>query len=94
MSAKILELPQRSATGLWLDGKARCSVCQHEWIAVVPKGTDWIECPKCRLMKARFLHPAMPKVGNDVWACACGCDVFRITRTSAYCINCATEQAF
>lgn len=76
-----------------LSGKARCCACRHDWVAVSPVGTDWLECPSCHLMKGRYVHPAIPS-GEEAWQCACGCDVFMITRRSAFCINCGTEQRF
>lgn len=90
----LVKFPERSQTGAWLSGKARCSLCRHEWQAESPKGTDWLECPECLMMKARYVHDAIPKDDVEIWSCACGCDVFRVTRTSAFCINCATEQEF
>ncbi|MGE5524333.1 MAG: hypothetical protein ACM3SS_11505 [Rhodospirillaceae bacterium] len=77
-----------------LSGAARCTSCRHDWTAVAPVGVDWMECPACHLMKGRFLHPAVPHDGEDVWECACGCDVFRVTRAAAFCIGCGSRQEF
>ena len=73
--------------------KARCCVCRHEWVAVAPLGTDWLECPDCHLMKGRYLHPKVPCDGFEMLSCACGCDVFRVTEKWAFCIHCGTERA-
>ena len=29
-------------------GSVKCFSCGHEWIAVAPQGTQFLECPKCR----------------------------------------------
>lgn len=75
-----------------LSGKARCSVCQHEEIAVAPVGVDWMECGKCGLMKSRYVHDLVPD--DNVTVCGCGCDVFRIVTNGAFCIHCGTEHRF
>lgn len=77
-----------------LSGKARCAACRYEWVQVAPVGVDWMECPQCHLMKGRYLHPAIPEANEEIWQCACGCDVFMVTRKVIFCINCGTEQAF
>lgn len=77
-----------------LSGKARCCACRHDWIAAAPVGVDWLECPECGLMKGRFYYHALPPADGDMWVCACGCDVFHVTRAAAFCINCGTEQLF
>ena len=91
MSADIIQFGKKETV---LEGKAKCTSCQHEWQAQAPVGVDWLECPKCHLMKGRFVHPAVPKDGDEIWVCACRCDVFRITRTEAFCIQCGTRQKF
>ncbi len=57
------------------EGPTHCVACHHEWHAVAPAGTDWLECPSCGLHKgrAKFAFAA----GNDQpqLVCRCGCDV-------------------
>lgn len=91
--SNVTEFKRKEKTEQHLSGKARCCSCKHDWMAVSPVGTDWLECPACYLMKGRYMHPALPDADN-IWQCACGCDVFHITRLAAYCINCGTEQRF
>ena len=31
-----------------ISGDARCLACKHEWVAVAPIGTIWLECPACK----------------------------------------------
>ena len=75
-----------------LSGRARCCACQHEWVAVAPTGSVWLECPSCRTEKGRYLHDVTP--AEAWWHCRCGCDVFRVNRTFVTCVNCGLEQRF
>ena len=79
----VVQFRQTEKSDPHLSGKARCAVCKHEHVAVAPVGVDWMECPECGLDKARFIRE-----------CKCGCDVFRITRTASFCINCGNGQSF
>ena len=92
MTAAVLSFPAKHDPHL--SGKARCCACRHDWVAVAPVGVDWMECPSCHLMKGRFFYEALPPFGCEKWECGCGCDVFHVTRTAAWCINCGTEQTF
>jgi hypothetical protein len=42
--------------------------------------------------KARYRHDVSP--AGEWWHCACGCDVFRVSRTFVLCVNCGAEQRF
>ena len=75
----------------WVSGTARCVGCKHEWIAVVETGTTELECPECGAWKGVLLGTYLPA---ERWECGCECDLFRITRTGATCINCGTTQEF
>ena len=88
----VVQFRQTEKSDPHLSGKARCAVCKHEHVAVAPVGVDWMECPECGLDKARFIHDAVPN--EDIRECKCGCDVFRITRTASFCINCGNGQSF
>lgn len=90
----VVAFVPKQETAPHLSGKARCCACRHDWVAVTPVGTDWLECPECHLMKGRYIHAAIPQLGTDVWECGCGCDVFMVSRTAAYCVNCGSEQLF
>jgi len=71
-------------------GEARCLSCNHEWIAVAPTGTVWLECPECSIEKGRFV--AHHERSGDHWECDCGCDLFYITPDGMYCPNCGDWQ--
>lgn len=90
--SNVVSLAERKAEMTpHLTGRAQCVGCQHEWQAVAPIGTDALECPACGLHKGHFAHPVM--VGERVWTCSCGNDLFRISRRAeVYCINCAAPQ--
>lgn len=70
-----------------ITGLARCQYCQHEWVAVVPPGTQDLECPECNSMKGLLVHSAIV-LDEPMWACHCGCEAFRITPTRLICYNC------
>lgn len=72
------------------EGKARCLACKHEWVAVAPVGTIWLECPACTLERGRFI--AQHQREGDHWHCNCGCDLFYATPDGIYCPNCAEWQ--
>jgi DNA-directed RNA polymerase subunit RPC12/RpoP len=50
-------------------GVARCVGCQHEWEAVAPMGTVWLECPECGMPKGHPKHPFGCDVGDAVLVC-------------------------
>lgn len=73
-----------------LSGKALCLACRHEWAAVAPVGTVWLECPSCTLSRGRFVN-AVEREGAH-WHCACGNDLFYATPDGFYCPNCGVWQ--
>lgn len=75
-------------------GKARCLDCTHEWVAVAPGGTTWLECPQCKTFKGRYLGPCQRAKGADHWHCACGNDLFHAMREGVYCPCCGEWQQF
>jgi len=78
-----------------LTGRVRCAVCKSEHTAIVPidgSGVDWLECPSCGLHKARFIYEILPD--EDILMCKCGCDVFRIVPSGAFCIHCGKRTKF
>ncbi len=50
-------------------GVAHCLDCKHEWAAVAPRGTRWVECPACGGGRACGKFPAIPDV---YYVCGCG----------------------
>ena len=74
-----------------ITGPAKCLCCKHEWQAVAPVGTDFLECPECHTMKGVYYSPVL--YGSDVWTCHCGCDLFRIhPEKGVYCPMCGQLQ--
>lgn len=71
-------------------GRAKCLACRHEWEAIAPVGTIWLECPACTLERGRFI--AQTQRDGLHWACNCGCDLFYINETGTYCPNCGVWQ--
>jgi len=69
-----------------LTGEAVCSGCKHEWVAVLPVGFEWIECPSCGGSKGLLKHPCIP---DEYWRCKCGSDLFYLMPAGARCRECA-----
>lgn len=70
-------------------GTAICLDCKHEWVAVVPTGTLWLECPKCTLTRGRYKF--QHSIDGAQWICHCGNDLFHIMPTRMYCPNCGKD---
>ena len=68
-------------------GTAKCLDCKHEWEAVAPTATEYLECPNCLLMLGRFKFTYL-YTDQYHWTCKCGNDLFHITKTGVYCPNC------
>ena len=71
-----------------ISGKAHCLDCNHEWVAVVPVGVRWLECPSCGSGKGHLKFRV--DRGEHDWVCNCGNDLFRISEEGAYCTLCGT----
>lgn len=73
-----------------LTGEAKCMACRHEWVAVVPDGTEEpMECPKCGTNKGRFKYPYSVPKGAAMWVCNCGNDLFyKLSTGHLMCPNC------
>lgn len=74
-----------------LQGKARCVACKHEWQAVAPHGTTWLECPECHIFRGRFVGQC--ERDEPHWHCNCGNDLFYATARGFYCPNCGEWQS-
>lgn len=72
-------------------GPAVCLDCRHEWVGVAPDGTVWLACPKCTLVRGRFIGHVVIG-GASHWTCNCGCDLFHVTKENFYCPNCGAVQ--
>ena len=86
---KIVDLNSRRPH---LTGEAKCLKCKHEWVAVALVGKTDLQCPKCELYTGVFMGNCSPKVGDKVWRCNCGCDVFQIYPDEIRCLNCGLHQ--
>jgi len=73
-----------------LSGAAVCLACRHEWVAVAPVGTVWMDCPACGLERGRYRGPV--GLGGLHWHCKCGNDLFHATQDGMYCPNCGEWQ--
>jgi hypothetical protein len=71
-------------------GKAKCLSCKHEWMAEVPTGIEWLECPECSLMKGKFIY--INGREDPHWVCICENDLFKINTEGVYCPNCGIWQ--
>lgn len=73
-------------------GTAKCLDCGHEWACVAPTSVDWLECPKCGLIRGRFKYP-FSRDGLE-WKCGCGNDLFHVKPQGVYCPKCGVWQEF
>jgi predicted RNA-binding Zn-ribbon protein involved in translation (DUF1610 family) len=73
-----------------LVGEAKCLSCNHEWAAVAPIGTVWLECPECGLEKGRLAGTVYRDEPH--WHCNCGNELFYVTANGYYCPNCGLDQ--
>lgn len=71
-------------------GEAVCMACRATWVAVAPSGTAWLECPACGCSHGHFKYPFL--MGEWVWTCACGNDLFGICEAGPYCPACGALQ--
>ena len=100
MSEKVVSLQERrEQKDPHMTGEARCLTCKHEWVAVSPIGTTWLECPFCMALSGRYINHVERAVteGGQVehWTCPCGNDLFYISREYIYCPVCgATQEGF
>lgn len=89
---KVIDLEAiKEARAPHLEGKARCLDCKHEWTAVAPAGTEWLECPECHGKKGRFIYHFEPEPFVQ-WQCNCGNDLFYVTPDGCFCPNCGEWQ--
>ena len=71
-----------------LTGSAHCLACKHEWEAVAPVGTVWLECPNCTSLKGTLRTPAYPEDDVPILMCGCGCELFVILKDCLQCTQC------
>lgn len=72
-------------------GQARCLDCKHEWVAVAPIGTYWLQCPSCSLVRGKYIF--MFNFPDELhWNCNCGNDLFYMLKDCCVCPNCGEKQ--
>ena len=89
MTDNIVDFPVKDNH---LTGTAKCMMCRHEWIAVVPIGTLWFECPACKGKAGRYVNQV--EKDGDHWHCKCGNDLFYIRPNDIYCSRCGVTCVF
>lgn len=72
-------------------GQARCLGCKHEWVAVAPVGTYWLQCPHCSRNLGKYIF-AFNFPDDLHWTCKCGNDLFYAMNDGYYCPNCGEIQ--
>lgn len=87
MASEVIDL---QAHRPHLSGEAKCLSCNHEWAAVAPIGTVWLECPECGLEKGRLAGTVYRDEHH--WHCNCGNELFYVTANVYYCPNCGLDQ--
>lgn len=93
MAGDVTPFRPRDRSG-FMTGEAFCLHCGHRWVAVVPQGADWLECPECGTEKGllRF-HAELPE-GALMRVCECGNSLFYITQEAHLCPNCGLYQRY
>jgi len=90
---KVISLAQTKEDKMpHTSGLALCMGCRYEWDTVAPLKTEWLECPKCGLVKGRFKYNYMTGDTMTAWECDCGNDLFHITPDGVFCPNCGNWQ--
>lgn len=84
--SNVIQLHNREGSP-HMQGPARCVACGHKWEAVAPVGTKQLQCPKCHTLKGLFMNPVAPSE-NQIWTCACGCQLFFIGPKYMHCYQC------
>jgi hypothetical protein len=87
MNDKIVPIRPPEET---MTNTAKCLLCHCTWIAVVPVGTVWLECPGCKLLGGRFIGP-IGEPGMH-WICGCGNDLFYVKDKYVYCGKCGVAH--
>lgn len=78
------------------EGKAHCVGCRHEWEAVAPLGTMWLECPECHLPKGTPKYAFGAADGDALLTCTpCGGEALtaykRAGRFYVMCMACGND---
>lgn len=71
-------------------GWARCALCYHRFVAIIPIGVTGFECPNCHYNHAHFEGSLAREEMH--WTCTCGCQAFSVTQGGIYCNFCGEWQ--
>lgn len=88
----ILQFKQRETPHM--AGNALCIQCGHRWAAAAPVGTESLECPACHTDKGAFVGMCAPEADTEIRECACGNQLFFLTRQGHMCAKCGTYQEY
>lgn len=80
---KVVQLDEKRP---YCSGDALCLDCKAQWVAVAPIYTQWLDCPKCGLVRGRFKYPFIRE--PMLFTCTCGNDLFQFHPNGPYCPNC------
>lgn len=76
-----------------ITGKAKCTACKHEWVAVAPVGTLQMECPSCELQRGQWIYPFSPAEGEQIFVCnICTSTNFAVLPDRVLCVGCGTSH--
>jgi len=85
---KIIDFPEKDDPHC--SGEAICLICKHTYVAVVPTGVTFFECPACGVHKVIFKYAC--ERSDPHWQCNCGNKLFYLTPKGLYCPNCGDWQ--
>lgn len=91
------EREEHEGSGPHWSGNVRCIGCWHEWVAVAPVGSYWLECPACGFEKGAPVYAMSAELGTMVLTCDCGCEAMMIYRgddrlTRVLCMRCGDDM--
>ncbi len=88
------EVEQSSADDKYnyIQGKATCLACRHDWQVVADVGTTSFHCPECNLDKGVINQILAPET---YWQCGtCHNEFFMVSPDGCVCTCCGTLQTF
>lgn len=76
----------------YIQGKATCLACRHEWQVVSEVGETSFTCPECKLDKGVMNQLVAP---DTFWECgSCNNEFFMVSPDGCVCTCCGTLQNF
>ena len=95
MSDNVVNLEERrTKNGSYIEGPAKCLVCNHEWGAVAPLGTVDLECPECQTLRGCWVYPIGPTNNMEIYKCPeCWHEYFMVLASlEIQCVRCGCLQ--